>query len=511
MSLRRMALCAPSRVLPWVLLLLSSCSNVVGPGREAVDDRTGLWIGQTGVILNVAETTQLTARVREAAHSSMQPVQNGRWWTENASVLRVFGQGNVEALAPGRATVWVEAGGRRDSATVLVRGPGEAPSLRWRSVAVGWDHACALSQQGRVYCWGGNPFGELGSGARRMFTTAVAPVAVAGGRVFAEVHVGERHTCALEPDGTPWCWGLLANTGAGEWSETQYARAVPERVRFPGRFSRLSVGFNHSCGLDPQGLAYCWGNNFSGQLGIGTRDDGRLQPTRVATALRFSEISIRSLTSCGLTTEGAAYCWGTNQPPVVGHDAQRLWYELPEPVSGGHRFIELAASGVLCGRDVEKRTWCWGAGADLPGLRRDPANPHAPARLVDDPGFERIFTGHNLMCGLLADGSAHCFGSNLFSRLGTDRTLSEVHGEYGGTPIPYSSRLVPIAGGHSWKQLSLGQSASCGVTVEGELYCWGSNRVGLLGAGRVTGHYHLEPVPSLAGHSPVPVRVADPL
>jgi hypothetical protein len=118
-----------------LLLLVAGCSDILGPGRE---DTLGLWIRETGVVLEPGESMTLSARVQlrpgteegRQAGTDIVPPRRARWWTDNEAVLRVpdESQGRIEALAPGRATVWVQVGSRRDSANVTVLRAGEVPT-----------------------------------------------------------------------------------------------------------------------------------------------------------------------------------------------------------------------------------------------------------------------------------------------------------------------------------------------------------------------------------------------
>jgi len=61
--------------------------------------------------------------------------------------------------------------------------------------------------------------------------------------------------------------------------------------------------------LRPNGTAWAWGWNSSGQLGDGTQID-RAAPVAVVGGLFFSQLSAGSSWACGRTPAGAAYCWG---------------------------------------------------------------------------------------------------------------------------------------------------------------------------------------------------------
>ena len=84
-------------------------------------------------------------------------------------------------------------------------------------------------------------------------------------------------------------------------------------------FTFISTGYDHSCGVTTSGSAYCWGLNNSGQLGNGSSDvSAHTVPEAVSGNLNFSSMSAGGRHTCGITTNGAAYCWGQNQDGQLG-------------------------------------------------------------------------------------------------------------------------------------------------------------------------------------------------
>src|SRR5881628_1100886 len=86
-----------------------------------------------------------------------------------------------------------------------------APSdtLTFKSVTAGATHTCALTANGRAYCWGGNSEGQLGTGAQGNSATprSLVPVPVTGGLTFRAVSAGGDHACGITDDLTAYCWG----------------------------------------------------------------------------------------------------------------------------------------------------------------------------------------------------------------------------------------------------------------------------------------------------------------
>ena len=108
------------------------------------------------------------------------------------------------------------------------------------------------------------------------------PTQVSGETTFASVTAGHFHSCALEADGTAWCWGEGSNGALGN-NSTETAR-VPGLVSTQVKFSLLEGGSDNTCGVTPGGLAYCWGRNVDGQLGDGSTEISNFSfvPVRVA-------------------------------------------------------------------------------------------------------------------------------------------------------------------------------------------------------------------------------------
>ena len=83
------------------------------------------------------------------------------------------------------------------------------------------------------------------------------PVPVAGDHAFVDIALGVWHTCALDSEGSTWCWGEGRGGALGNGNTNDSSVPVPVsqgRVRFV----RLSAGGLATCGLEPSGRAWCW-------------------------------------------------------------------------------------------------------------------------------------------------------------------------------------------------------------------------------------------------------------
>jgi alpha-tubulin suppressor-like RCC1 family protein len=216
--------------------------------------------------------------------------------------------------------------GTRDSRSaptpVLV---GNAPVV---SVAAGGQHTCAVTDDGRLYCWGANNDGQLGSGERGAYRAAPAPVAVAGRAT--SVTAGLAHSCALTGDGAVTCWGRVETGDARAGAPS--GPAGPAHVRFADTVPVVAIasGGAHACALTAVGRVWCWGRNTRGALGDGTTRP-RSEPVRVALPGPAVAVTAGNAHTCAALASGRTYCWGENQNGQLG-DPMRTARFVPAPV-----------------------------------------------------------------------------------------------------------------------------------------------------------------------------------
>ena len=290
------------------------------------------------------------------------------------------------------------------------------------------DHFCGLDASGAAYCWGSNTAGQLGDGTR---TDRNVPTAVAGGLAFAQLTMGMEHTCGVTTSGDVYCWGI-SNAGQLGDSTIGTSRIVPTKAKTPAGvvFAQVAAGYNHTCATSVAGDVYCWGINTFGQLGDGTISSvPRPYPALISGGQKLTKIAAGPAGGCGLTSAGAAWCWGGNFNGQLGNGTLTN-SASPVLVQGGNVFTAITM-GVnrACGEkgtDGENTVWCWGA--NFGGLgdgtvidRTQPTLlPHTLAKLSH---FGTSGVGH--ACGLGIGGSqVLCWGGNAGGQLGDGSTTT---------------------------------------------------------------------------------------
>lgn len=359
------------------------------------------------------------------------------------------------------------------------------------SISAGGQTTCALSTSGVALCWGRGTDGQLGNGTS---SNSSVPVLVRGEQKFSSIDVGYYHSCALTPAGEAYCWGATGRTqNAGQLGIGTADRGAeqPARVATGLRFASVVAGQVHTCGLTAERTAHCWGDNHWGQLGDGTTSN-RSSPVPVAGNYRFADLAAGDAHTCGVTDDGRVMCWGDNfshavtgaeNTPTVCADGfdrrctpEPFHVALPEPVR------HVSAGSATCGTTAAATTYCWGGSVrTLVPVGRKSGNLAAV----------ELGTGH--ACGINSAAGLECWGAHRLGQLGS-----------GAVPDDYSETPVLVSGTSKFLQVSAGMFHTCGISVEGDAFCWGANREGQLGVGNDTG-------PELCGFthpcSKVPVLV----
>lgn len=171
------------------------------------------------------------------------------------------------------------------------------------SISAGEHHACAVDQEGGVWCWGA---GAVAS--RRADLPKVVDVAA-----------GSAHTCAVTGAGEVICWGENLNGQSGPTGEPCFESCLVQNNRVEGVSDAIAVtaGQRHSCALTGAGKVLCWGTNQNGQLGV-NRGGLDLEPQRVAIKGQVTAIDAGDAHTCALLLDGELQCWGSDSAGQLG-------------------------------------------------------------------------------------------------------------------------------------------------------------------------------------------------
>jgi len=439
-------------------------------------------VSPSTVALAPGDTVRLAATPKDAAGTAL----TGRavaWSSSDSAVATVSASGLVTGVAVGSATVTAIVEQQRGTATVAVAPPLSA--INFTRVSSGGAHTCGLAQNGAAYCWGEGSWGQLGTGQSASLTI---PTPVTGGHRFTSLAAGDYFTCGIAADEIALCWGGddhgelgfdLADCPGG-----YYGCPVPTPVSGSVRFASLTGGWEHTCGVTAAGDAYCWGLSYWNQASF-NRDPSTFvgiqswTPVAITGGLKFAQVAAGFYHTCGLNPAGVAYCWGLNDVGQLG-DGSTTDRRTPVAVSGSLTFAALTTHGSAyygtahtCAVTPAGLAYCWGANGD--GQLGDGSTNASSTPVAVGAGltFMTLSAGGAHTCGITSGGAAYCWGANNAGQLGNGSVAA-------------SSTPVAVGGGLRFASLSAGGTQTCGLASDGVAYCWGANGSGQLGDGSTT-------------------------
>jgi len=375
----------------------------------------------------------------------------------------------------------------------------------FKQVSSGGEHACAVSQKGKVYCWGQGTEGQLGTGS---FTNRTVPTLIdttsLGDIIFDEVKAGSRHTCARSIQGRIYCWGEGANGKLGHTDLTNQNTPVLVLASV-GQFTNvvgLEVGYNHSCGLTSEGKLFCWGaQSTEGRLGSNSAADQdrpvAVEISHLLSKRTFTQISSGSDNTCAIGSDGKPYCWGKGSTGKLGNGATDKLIPIAVNLTGipGTQFTQISTgTNHTCGLTTEGKIFCWGQNNEGQLGNGTNVASTVPVEIdtnivgLNDPGtvdnefigFKSVHVGHSHTCALYGNNKIYCWGYGLYGQLGSNSTLSQ----------PRPQAVVEPGGGFiAFKELAVGDYHTCALSTDHKAYCWGWGSLGRLGNGTTDNKY----------------------
>jgi len=178
---------------------------------------------------------------------------------------------------------------------------------------LGAGPACALTDAGRLWCattprqdW---PTGEPESRQ----PVAFAPVEVAHPPLRQFGLLRDATFCGLDAAGLVWCWGPNDGGARGDGTTDPAPTSTPARLAVPDhvRFTELATGPVIGCALDTEGSPWCWGQNFYGVVAPGLPNAPFSTPQRIPVPEPLRSLRMNRWEGvCGLTARGLPVCWG---------------------------------------------------------------------------------------------------------------------------------------------------------------------------------------------------------
>ncbi|MEW6758348.1 MAG: PKD domain-containing protein [Acidobacteriota bacterium] len=326
----------------------------------------------------------------------------------------------------------------------------------------GYNHSLALAADGTVWAWGGNEYGELGTGNTDPYPS---PVQVPGLTSVVSIAAGWYHSLAVRSDGTLWAWG---GNFAGQLGDgTTTTRLSPFQVPGLADLAFVAAGTSHNLAVLENGTLYAWGSGNYGKLGLGDTS-GQTSPTLsplagVVSAAAGEEHSVV------VKADGSVWVFGKND---VGQLGDGTTTDRSTPVECG---IQTLAATAAVGRDhthfVASNGQAWSVGQDQNGQLGSGREPvkWSPVQVTGLGSVVSLAGGGGWSMALLEDGTVWAWGENSNGALGN------------GTRIP-SDVPVQVPGLSGVTQIAAARGGGgFALKSDGTVWSWGSRYYGLLG------------------------------
>ncbi len=423
------------------------------------------------------------------------------WGTNAGGALGLGLNANGANLAKGDA-----ANEMGDSLPAVNLGTGRTAT----SVSAGDLATCALLDDATVKCWGSGdgPWGYDDSDVRgdqaADMGDNLAPVFTGGGRTVTALSMDGGHACVLLSDQATRCWGsnFAGQLGVGDtetWGDggDEMEDLLAGVDLGTGRTAtQISTGYAHTCALLDDQTVRCWGQNGSGELGLGDFDTRGDDPDEMGDGLPVVNLGgglSSQLTATQTVDEAAVMVGGaihlhltvTNTGGVPVHAINVQDAQEPSCAAGPFDLAVGAAQTVDCTHTAER--------ADEPSFVNAPGvfSNETPTILfnqvsvtVNPPilpdAVTQVVGGVTHTCALLDSGRVKCWGANAHGELGLGDTIDR-----GRSSSELGDNLPAINLGTHRTALALaaGDFHTCALLDDGTVKCWGSNGNGELGVG----------------------------
>jgi len=300
-------------------------------------------------------------------------------------------------------------------------------------ISVGKEHVMALGEGGRIFTWGNNDFGQLGTGDEENRALPVY-TELPYETYIGQVACGGNFTMAMTKRGDCWSWGRFQASNFPRLFTDSWCNGFESKGEMGIKGLKLAAvraGDQHMAVLTKDGKVYTWGYNDFGQLGWGLHGDGRVgqqRPNQVKGALETEEVVDLALGgghTVAITKSQRIFGWGSNTNGQLGHALKQCFPEpveipLGEPIAkvrGGWQctvFVTEGARPIVCGgiraegpsvEDAERI----GAGGGEDGAAPAPA-PRGGGPQADAGVMDMVGSGMEVMNEVVTDaaiGEAH--------------------------------------------------------------------------------------------------------
>jgi alpha-tubulin suppressor-like RCC1 family protein len=370
-------------------------------------------------------------------------------------------------------------------------------NTNWKSVSVGYNHTAAIKNDGSLWTWGQNSYGQLGSNNLTAFSSPIQTAL--GGNDWIAVAAGANFSLAVKNNGTIWGFGLNAQGQLGDGNNANLSYPT-QIIPYGTNWLNAAAGFGFGGAFGPLGTIstptptpspsnslsptptpsvtqptptplpttvsklFLWGSNNFGQLGDNTTI-GRNFPAEVfGDGTNWSHVSAGYRHFGGLKADGSMYMWGYG---AQGQLAQDNTTTISTPIQ--NIITNRSWVAIACGRN-----FTGGLETGFTGPTPSPTSSPSPtpsSTMTPTPSG----TGPTLTPTLTPLPTPVNIGANLWA------WGQNSYGQIGDGNYSYDVNVsvpVLISSSGDWSYVGGALQTSFAVKKDGTFWSWGSNLVG---------------------------------
>jgi len=363
----------------------------------------------------------------------------------------------------------------------------------FEQVSAGGAHTVAICEDGSLWAWGSNAYGQLGDGTQGAANNRTSPVLICDERDWVFVSAGTDHTMAICYDHSLWAWGRnqLGQLGDGTQGAANN-RASPELICDERDWAYVSAGRAHTLAILKDRSLWAWGLNGTGQLGDDTTVS-RLRPVPVVVGgiSAWTRVSAGSDHTLAICEDGSLWAWGWNANGRLG-DGTISQRRIPVRIMGEASDLAYGWACVSAGWNhtmairEDGSLWAWGnneAGQLGDGTQGAADNRTSPVLICTEHNWDSVSAGRFHTMAIRYNDTLWAWGSNSSGQLGDSTTTSR------NSPVQISGTYTSVSAGSN----STPNAHTVAIRDDGSLWAWGLNTSGQLGDGTTT--HRINPVP----------------
>ena len=295
----------------------------------------------------------------------------------------------------------------------------EDSNKTWQSVSTGADFTVAIASDGTLWAWGANNYGQLGNGSTQY--KYVPTQEDSNGTSWKSVSASYYHTMAIKEDGTLWTWGRNYYGQLGD--NTNNDRYTPTQENSHGTtWKSLSAGTSHSAAIKEDGTLWTWGYNDYGQLGDNTQIDRNI-PTQEDSNGTWNSVSAGDYHTAAIRSDGTLWSMGYGYYGQIGDNSTTNKMVPTQENTNSTSWSSVSAGGYFT-RAIKSDGTLWAWGRNDNGRLGDgtTVDKLIPTQESTAQSWKSV-SGYVHGAAIKNDGTFWAWGTNTYGQFGNGNTV----------------------------------------------------------------------------------------